>query len=140
MRYYLLLATLLSSTVLADGYANPYGDWHGQTQYQAFIGTTSDPAAHAIVNLYLSIDHQGKVIGISTENGCKILGLAAPGLAPTIVTLDVMLTNCNYTDFNRTYKGSLSVNGRDQYSSLLLQGFQIIGKAGTFNITATMRK
>lgn len=141
MRQALLLAALLSTNALADGYVSPYGEWRGQTQYQAFINTTSDPAAHVVTNLTINIDPHGKVVGASTGNGCRLLGIAAPGIAPTIVTLDITFTNCNYTAFNRTYRGYLSVFSKEQYAAFSLQAIQVTGgKAGTFNITATMRR
>lgn len=136
-----LLSMLLSSVAYADGYSSPYGEWSGQTQYQAFIRTTSDPAAHIVTNLTINVDPQGKVTGTSAENGCRMLGLAAPGLTPTIVTLNVTLTGCAYSGYNRTYIGSLSVFSKEGYSKLSLQAFDVSsGKAGTYNITATMRR
>lgn len=141
MRHFLLLTILFVTNAFADGYATPYGEWRGQTQYQAFINTTSDPAAHAVTNLTVNIDPQGKIQGFSSENGCRLLGIAAPGMAPTIVTLDVTLTNCNYAGLNRTYRGMLSIYEKQRYATFSLQAVQIAaGKAGTFNITSTMRR
>ena len=141
MRHLLLLSLLASSTVFADGYALPYGEWRGQTQYQAFIRMEPDPAGHIVTNLTIDISPQGKVVGLSTENGCRLLGLAAPGISPTIVTLNVTLTGCAYPGFNRTYNGHLSVFSKERYAKFSLQAIDISsGKAGTYNITATMRR
>ena len=93
---------LASSAAYADGNASPHGQWRGQTQYQVFIKTTSDPAGHSVTNLTIDIEPQGKVVGMSTENSCRMLGLAAPGLTPTIVTLNVTLTGCAYPGYNRS--------------------------------------
>lgn len=135
------LYLLLTTNALADGYVSPYGEWRGQTQYQAFINTTSDSAAHVVANLTVNIDPRGRVVGASAENGCRLLGIAAPGVTPTIVTLDITLTNCTYTAFNRTYRGNLSAFSKEQYAVFSLQAVQVTGgKAGTFNITATMRR
>src|SRR4051794_15338760 len=68
----------------AQGYDEPYGQWRGQAQYQAIVRRVSDPAAHAAVDLVIDIDARGKVTGASTENGCHMLGIAQPGLAPHI--------------------------------------------------------
>ena len=87
-----------SSAAYADGYASP----HGQTQYQVFIKTTSDLAGHSVTNLTIDIEPLGKVVGMSTENSCRMPGLAAPGLTPTIVTLNVTLTGCAYPGYNRS--------------------------------------
>lgn len=141
MRRLLLLFLLASSVAYADGYASPYGEWRGQTQYQAFIRTTSDPAAHTVTNLTLDISPQGKVVGMSAENGCRLLGLATPGITPPIVTLNVTLSGCAYSGYNRPYKGHLSVFSKERYAKFSLQALDIAsGKAGTYNITATMRR
>lgn len=69
----------------------------------------SDPAAHAVVDLVIDIDARGKVTGASTENGCHMLGIAQPGLAPHILNLNVTLRSCGYPGFNRIYRGYISV-------------------------------
>jgi hypothetical protein len=141
MRRVLLTSLFLSSLAYADGYSSPYGDWRGQTQYQAFIRTTSDPAAHIVTNLTINVDPQGKVVGTSAENGCRMLGIAAPGITPMIVTINVTLTGCTYPGFNRTYTGSLSVFSKETYAKFSLQAIDVSsGKAGTYNIAATMRR
>lgn len=141
MRHALFLSLLLSSTAYAQDHISPYGEWRGQTQYQAFIKTTSDPAGHIVTNLTINIDPQGKIVGTSTENNCRILGLAAPGVTPTIVTLNVTLSGCSYSGYNRSYIGSMSVFSKDHHAKFSLQAIDISsGKAGTYNITATMRR
>src|SRR5690242_10788030 len=82
---------LVSVPASATGYESPYGEWRGQAQYQAIIKRESDPAAHAVIPLVIDIDPQGKVIGTSAENGCRMLGIAKPGLGAHIVTLNVTL-------------------------------------------------
>jgi hypothetical protein len=141
MRYALFLFLLFSTVASAQNYSSPYGEWRGQTQYQAFIRTTSDPAGHIVTNLTINIDPQGKVVGTSSENGCRMLGLAEPGVTPTIVTINVTLTGCTYTGYNRTYRGLLSVFSKDHYAKFSLQAIDVSsGKGGTYNVTATMRR
>lgn len=141
MRYTAVLCLFLPFTTHANGYSSPYGEWRGQTQYQAFIKTTSEPAGHIVTNLTINIDPKGKVVGTSTENGCRMLGLAEPGIAPTIVTLNVTLTGCTFAAYNRPYTGSLSVFSKEQHAKFSLQAIDVsAGKAGTYNITATMRR
>jgi len=137
-----LLATLLaSSPALAQGYTSPYGEWRGQAQYQAFIKSVSDPAAHTVTDLTIDIDPRGKVAGASPENGCRLLGIAAPGAVPAIVALNVTLTGCRYAGLNRTYKGQLSLYAKQGHASLSLQALDISARrGGTFNITSTMRR
>jgi hypothetical protein len=101
----------------------------------------SDPAGHAVTNLTIDISPQGKVVGMSTENGCRLLGLAAPGITPTIVKLNVTLTGCAYPGYNRSYKGHLSAFSKEHYAKFSLQAIDVSsGKAGTYNIMATMRR
>ena len=78
---------------------------------------------------------------MSTENNCKMLGLASPGIAPFIVSLNLTLTGCKYAELNRTYQGQLSVFSKDKFAKFSLQAIDVTsGKAGTYNINATMRR
>jgi hypothetical protein len=141
-RFILYIASLvLADSALAQIQPSPYGHWSGQTQYQAMIGTTSDPVAHVVIDLALNIDPRGKVTGSSPENGCQLLGVASPGLAPFIVSLDVTLTNCSYARFNRVYKGQLSVLGKDAHGSFALSAIDITPpKGATFTLSATLQR
>ena len=131
----------LPATVLADQYATPYGEWRGQTQYQAIVNGTSDAAAHIVTNLTVNIEPGGKVTGASPDNGCRLLGIAGPGIAPNIVTLNVTLTSCSYVGFNRTYHGHLSVFSEKKYANFSLLAASVVpGKSGTFTIQSTMRR
>jgi hypothetical protein len=139
--FFLLISTAFSLYANAFDYSTPYGEWRGQTQYQAFIKTTSDPAAHIVTNLTILVDPSGKVTGTSTENNCKLLGLASPSVAPFILSLNITVTGCNYSGLNRTYQGQLAVFTKDKYAKFSLQAIEISsGKSGTFNITSTMRR
>lgn len=141
MRYTTIPIFLLSTMAQAQGDTSPYGEWRGHTEYQAFIRTISDPAGHIVTNLTINVEPERKVVGTSTENGCRLLGLAAPGSVPTIVTLNVTLTGCTYAGFNRTYTGLLSVFSKEKYAKFSLQAIDVSsGKAGTYNINATMRR
>lgn len=142
MRHRLILAiALATTTAFAQNYTSPYGEWRGQAQYQAFIKSVSDPAAHTVTHLTIAIDPQGKVVGASTENGCRMLGIAAPGVTPMLVKLDVTVRDCRYAGLNRTYKGHLSVYAKEGYAALSLQAVAIgRGMGGTFNINSTMRR
>lgn len=136
-----LLVLAAPATTLAADYASPYGEWRGETQYQAFVRGVADPAAHVVTNLTIAISPGGKVSGSSAENGCRVVGLATPGIAPAIVNLSVTLTGCNYPGLNRTYAGDLSVFGKERYAKFSLQAIDTIsGKGGTYNITSTMRR
>jgi hypothetical protein len=132
---------LLSDLALAQTHASPYGHWSGQTQYQAMIGTVSDPAAHVVIDMALDIEPRGKVTGYSAENGCTLLGVASSGTVPYIVMLDITLTNCTYGPFNRVYKGQLSVSGKDAHGSFALTAIDTTPpKGGTFALSATLSR
>ena len=141
MKQSFILASLISCFAHASDYSTPYGTWRGQTQYQAMFKSISDPAAHIVTNLTIDISPQGKVIGTSTENGCKLLGIASPGSAPYILSLNITLTNCNYAGYNRTYNGQLGVIAKDKHAKFTLQAIDMTsGKAGSYTINATMRR
>jgi hypothetical protein len=133
---------LAVSNALADGYDQPYGEWRGQAQYQAIVRSVSDPAAHAVIDLVVDIDPRGKVTGISAENGCRMLGIARPGIAPYILTLNITLTSCAYARFNRIYNGQISVSSTKKYATFTLQALDVTPGTGggTFNIEATLRR
>ncbi len=125
-------------------YTTPYGEWRGQAQYQSTVKGQLVPEAHSVVPLVIKVEEQGKVTGISPANGCKILGVATPSLAPTLLTLDVTLSGCHYSDFNRRYRGTLGLyktSNTVQLSLLPLQHIVLaVGVVKGFDIRATMRR
>jgi hypothetical protein len=136
----LFLPAAFTDALAADGYATPYGEWRGQTQYQARIRGESDAAAHAVINLVLNLEPGGKVTGGSPDNGCHVLGIGKPGISPNIVTLNVTLTGCTYAGFNRTYNGHIALYTEKKYAALSLQAVLMTGKGGYFTIESTMRR
>ncbi len=127
-------------------YSTPYGIWRGQAQYQ---GTTAKGEAmreaHVVVPLMIEVEKQGRVRGASPENGCKLLGVAAPYVAPNMLTLDVTLSECRYPALNRRYSGTLilyqsgnsvqlSLRSLNHMVAVLLEG------PSNFDIKATMKR
>ena len=128
-------------TVPAAGKPDFYGGWSGQAQYQATINSRPVDEAHAVVDLVLIIDPKGKVTGASRENGCNTLGFATPGLGPTL-NLDVTLTGCRHSGFNRRFTGTFGLpQGRD-YATVSLLAYESRSGApsGMYEIKATMRR
>ena len=125
-----------------SAYSTTTGGWRGQAQYQANVGGAVAQDAHAVVQLILEIDPQGKIIGSSTENGCKLKGLVSPGFAPTVSSIDVTFSGCSYPGFNRRMSGTLGLYPAQKYVQLTLNAFSMgIGKvAETFDIHATLRR
>ena len=122
-----------------SGYKSIYGDWRGPTQFHGRAKGQPIPDAHAVVPLTIKIDPQGKLVGASAENGCRLLGLASPGAAPTVMTLDVTLTGCQFKAFNRRYSGSFSLYSAAKHTQLNL--ISISNLAGEmFDIKATLRR
>jgi len=131
-------------TITLD-YTTPYGTWRGQAQYQGTVKGRPVQEAHVVVPLVIDVEQQGKVTGTSPENGCKLLGVAAPYVASSMLSLDVTLSGCRYPDLNRRYSGllilsqernsvQLSLRSSNEMVAVLLKG------PAEFDIKATMRR
>ena len=127
-------------------YSTPYGIWRGQAQYQ---GTTvkgqAMPEAHVVVPLVIEVEKQGRVRGASPENGCKLLGVAAPYVAPNMLTLDVTLSECRYPALNRRYSGTLALYQSSNSVQFSLRSLNpmlavLIEGPSNFDIKATMKR
>jgi hypothetical protein len=70
------------------------------------------------------------------------MGIAAPGVMPTIANLDVTFSNCRYSGFNRRLSGTLSLYPTQKYAQLGLYGASItpFSAAAAFDIRATLRR
>ena len=125
-----------------SAYSTTFGGWRGQAQYQANVGGAVSQDAHAVVQMTLEIDPQGKVIGSSSENGCKLKGLVSPGFVPAVSSIDVTFSGCSYSGFNRRMSGTLGLYTAQKYVQLTLNAYSMgIGKvAETFDIHATLRR
>lgn len=128
------------ANVEAGDYKTPFGAWRGQVQYQATTRGQLVAEAHAVVPLVLRIETSGKVTGISTDNGCKLLGIATPApYAPLLLQLDVTLSTCNFRDYNRRFTGNISIDERSRVANLSLNAYSV-GVANAYNVKATMRR
>lgn len=123
-------------------YSTNYGDWRGQVQYQASFNGQPIAEAHAVVQTTLSIDPQGKITGMSPENGCKMKGIASPGLAPTILSLDITLSGCNYSKLNRRFSGSLGLYPAEKMAQFWIYAHPIdlLNPGQSYDIKGTMRR
>ncbi|MGA7181147.1 MAG: DUF4124 domain-containing protein [Thiobacillaceae bacterium] len=131
-----------SKTIELD-YTTPYGVWRGQAQYQTTEKGHVIQVAHSVVPLILEVEQLGRVRGASTENGCKMLGVASPYITPMILTLDVTLSGCRYPDYNRRYSGFLTLYKANNQVNLSLNSHDMgtmTPRPGTFDIKATMRR
>jgi hypothetical protein len=125
-------------------YASPYGEWRGQAQFQATVAGAIAQEAHAVVPLTIVVNPQGKVIGSAPEVGCKIKGIAAPGVAATMLNLDLTLSECRYDGYNRRMSGYLSLYQAQKHAQLSLNGFVVSAlpkhKPVAYDIRSTMRR
>lgn len=124
-----------------SNYSTPYGEWRGQAQYQATDRGQLLQGAHVVVNMAVAIDAAGKVVGSSPDNGCKLLGVAAPFVTPASLSLDVTLSGCQFADYNRRYSGYLHLNQAQKTAALNLNGaFIRAGSFTAYDVRATMRR
>lgn len=125
-------------------YSTPYGIWRGQAQYQASSKGQPLREAHAVIPLVIEVEKHGRVRGASSDNGCKLLGVAAPYVAPNMLTLDVTLSECRYPALNRRYSGMLALYQSSNSVQFSLQSTNIAsaftGKVAHFDIKATMKR
>lgn len=125
-----------------SAYSTPFGTWRGEIQYQARVTGVTDQEAMAIVALTIDIYPQGRVMGSSPENGCRLRGIASPGAIPTSIALDVTLAGCNFRGYNRRLFGTLSVNPAQRYAQFSLNGSHLAPLASMqfFDIKGTLRR
>jgi hypothetical protein len=119
------------------------GDWRGQTQFQGAQNAQVIDEAHSVVPLVLTFSADGKVSGVSAENGCAFLGLWAPGATPRLFPLDITLTGCRYSGLNRRYAGNLIATFTDNSAQLSLSAYALpIPRQPTrrYDVGATLRR
>jgi Domain of unknown function (DUF4124) len=101
------------------------GQWRGQTQFQGAEEGRELQEVHSVVPLVLTFSADGKVSGVSADNGCTLLGLWAPGVTPRLFTLDITLSDCRYAGFNRRYSGTVTTAQIDQSARLELMVYTV---------------
>ena len=127
---------------VASDYETIYGAWRGQTHFKETTtgGTGAHP--HVIAAVTLVIEEGGRVTGTARDVGCRIVGVAGPGPAPTEPSLALTVSSCSQAAFNRKYTGSLVLHPRDGYASLHLVSLppSKYRKAVTYDISATLKR
>ncbi len=119
------------------------GDWRGQTQFQGAQNAQVIEEAHSVVPLVLAFSADGKVSGVSAENGCALLGLWAPGSTPRLFALDITLKSCRFEGLNRRYAGNLIATFTDNSAqfSLMAYAVPILGQpVRRYDVGATLRR
>ena len=139
-------ATATSSEAAGNQASAPesvVGQWRGQTQFQGAENGRELEEAHSVVPLVLTFSADGKVSGVSPDNGCTLLGLWAPGVTPRLFTLDVTLSDCHYAGLNRRYSGTMSTGQIDQSAQLALAAITVPipeQNARRYDIGTTLRR
>lgn len=119
------------------------GAWRGQGQFQGTENGQLIADAHTVVPLVLTFTADGKVTGSSPDNGCEVLGLWYVGGTPRLFTLDVTLSKCRYSGFNRRYSGNLIATFPTNSAELALQAYAMFipGQlARRYDVGATLRR
>ncbi len=125
-----------------SAYATRYGDWRGQVQYQASLNGQPITEAHAVAQTMISIDPQGKITGSSPENGCKMKGISSPGMAPTILNLDITLSGCNFQKMNRRLFGTLALYPAEKHAQFWIYAnpVDLLSPGWSYDVKGTMRR
>jgi hypothetical protein len=125
-----------------SAYSTGYGDWRGQVQYQATFKGQPVSEAHAVVQTTLSIDPQGKILGSSPENGCKMKGISSPGIGQTILNLDITLTGCNFSKLNRRLTGTLALYPAEKRTQFWIYAHPVdlLNPGWSYDIKGTLRR
>lgn len=125
-----------------SAYSTPYGSWRGQIQYQATGSQGPDISAMAVVPVSMEIDPQGRVTGSSPENGCRFSGIAAPGLIPTSLQLDLTFSGCKSPVYNHRWFGNIAVNANQKHAQFSLSSHRIkpLASITSLDIKGTLRR
>jgi len=124
---------------------NPMGDWRGQAQFQGTENGQHLDGSQSVVPLVISLAPEGKVTGLSPENGCRALGIWSPGFPsgpdPRVATLDITLSGCRFSGFNRRYSGTLIVAAKERSAQIGLQAYDMRPGQPTrlYDVKATLR-
>jgi hypothetical protein len=97
----------------------------GQTQFQGAENGRELQEAHSVVPLVLTLSADGKVSGVSADNGCTLLGLWAPGVTPRLFTLDVTLSEGRHAGLNRRCSGTVLTAQIDQWAQFTLMAYTV---------------
>ncbi|WP_234085952.1 DUF4124 domain-containing protein [Azonexus sp. R2A61] len=125
-----------------SAYSSAYGDWRGQIQYQASFKGQPVSEAHAVVQTTISIDPQGKILGSSPENGCRMKGIASPSLAANVLQLDVTLSGCNFSRLNRRLTGTLALFPKDKRTQFWVYAHPVdfLNPGWSYDLKGTLRR
>ena len=128
-----------TTSISTADYGTLYGEWRGQTQFQATAKGQRIGEAHNVASMVLKVDKDGKVTGGSAESGCRALGISAPSVAPTVLSLDISFSGCRYVGYNRRFSGTLALYPKNRHAQLRLMSIAPL-QGQQFDVKATMRR
>ena len=121
---------------------SPVGRWSGQLQYQETSSGQTIQAAHSVALMSAEFTDDGKVTGVSTENGCQLLGVWSNG-GQTLIWVDLTFDHCAVGDLNRRYHGSFILARPDSSGNLSVQSIGAPFSRDTtkyFDVKGTLRR
>jgi hypothetical protein len=121
---------------------SPIGRWSGQLQYQETSNGQTIQAAHSVALMAAEFSADGKVSGVSKENGCQLLGVWSSG-PQTLVWVDLTFDHCGVADLNRRYHGSFILARPDSSGNLSVQSVGPAFSKDTgkyFDVKGTLRR
>jgi hypothetical protein len=114
-----------------------FGEWRGSAQYIVNRHGDQGPALQEIVQVVLKVEVDGKITGISTDNGCRLGGIGAP-MGANVMTVDITLRECRSVVLNRRFSGTLAHYPPDKRVALSLQVIDTRSKpVATYEVKAT---
>lgn len=124
-----------------SAYTSTNGTWRGQVQMMTKLGNAVVSEAHVVSPFVIDLDPHGKVIGAVLEAGCKLKGIAKPGLFPNMAELDVTLSGCHYAGYNRQMTGRVVLYAEKRYVDFSLTMWDVSKRhSGYYEIKGTFRR
>lgn len=127
------LSTASAMSAAFDG----FGDWRAAAQCIVARHGEPSPAVQEIVPLVLRVEPDGRVSGVSTENGCKLSGMGTP-MGANVLKLDMTLRECRSTALNRRLSGTLAHYPTEKRATMALQSIDGFARpVTTYDLKAT---
>ena len=111
----LVVVPIVSAAAAFDG----YGEWRGQARNLIEGHGAQAPLFHDVTPLTIRIDADGKIVGASNGNGCRLLGLERP-MSNNVMSIDVTFTGCAHAALNRRITGTAAHYSQDKRLDLNL--------------------
>ena len=101
-------------------YTTAKGEWRGPAQFQLVANGVRDQGAQSVTPIVMELKPSGEVVGVMSEAGCKLSGLATQFVTPQAASVDVTFKDCRDKRFNVRFSGYLMVNATAKEAKLSL--------------------